>query len=304
MRTLTFNALGTQCLVKYEAPDASAAQAFEVAARAWVERFEGRYSRFRPTSLLSRVNAAAGAWVPVDAEFREMLEISGALYGLTGGILDVTAGPLLQLWNYREPPRELPDAARVAEFRARVGWPQVELRADAVRLRPGMALDFGGWGKEWAVDAVAEIARGHGLRAALVDFGHDIRTLGVPSARPAWHVGLEDPTKPGTMRGSVALQGGKAIASSGDYLRGFSVGGRRFGHIVDPRTGWPVAHGLAQVTVVADTCFLAGVLSTTAFVLGVEQGQAFVARHPGAEACFVTGDRRITTRGFWNYVVT
>lgn len=303
LRELRFAALGTDCFVRHPLTGPTAT-AFESAARAWVEHFEARYSRFRPASIVSRINAAAGTWVPIDAETEQMLDLCGTLHRMTGGVLDATAGPLLRLWNYRQPPPALPDATQVDAARRLVGWPLVERRPGAVRLQPGMSLDFGGWGKEWAVDAVAEIARQHGAHDALVDFGHDIRGLGQPPGRPAWHVGLEDPAAPGAAKGSVALSGDRGIASSGDYLRGFTRDGRRYGHIVDPRTGWPVDNGVRQVTVLAENCFLAGVLSTTAFVLGPRAGLEFIQGFPRAEGLLVTLNSTAQTRGFWNHVVT
>lgn len=304
LRSLVFRALGTNCEVRYVAPSLGTAMQFERDARAWVENFEARYSRFRPTSIVSRLNAAAGTWVEIDPEMDEMLDICASLHALTGGILDSTAGPLLQLWDYRNPPTQLPTAARVAAARGLIGWPRVERVRGRVRLQTGMALDFGGWGKEWAVDAVAQLARRAGIADALIDFGHDIRVLGAPPGRPAWHIGLEDPTAPGQHRGSIAAWGGKGVASSGDYIRQFTFGGRRYGHIVDPRDGYPVLHGLQQVTVIAENCFMAGVLSTTAFVLGPRLGLEFIQRFPGAEGLLVTANNRAQTRGFWNYVVT
>ncbi len=303
LRELRFAALGTDCFVRHTL-QGGAAMAFETTVRSWVENFEARYSRFRPTSIVSQINASAGSWVAVDAETEQLLDVCAALHRLTDGILDATAGPLMRLWNYKQPSPVLPSVQEIAAVRRLVGWPLVERRAGAVRLQPGMSLDFGGWGKEWAVDAVAELARQHGAHDTLVDFGHDIRGLGKPPGRPAWHVGLEDPAAPGTHKASVALTGDSGIASSGDYLRGFTRDGRRYGHIIDPRTGWPVDNGMRQVTVLAENCFLAGVLSTTAFVLGPHVGLDFIQRFPGAEAHFITQTGIAQTRGFWNHVVT
>ncbi|MBA3848726.1 MAG: FAD:protein FMN transferase [Opitutus sp.] len=307
LRRLAFTALGTNCEVRFHAPDAAVAERFAREARAWVGNFEARYSRFRPASLLSRINASAGSgtWIGVDAEMEAMLDVCQATHQLTGGILDATAGPLLKLWDYKIAHHSLPDPARIAATRALVGWGLVERRPGAVRLpRAGMALDFGGWGKEWAVDAVAALAGQLGVREALIDFGHDIRGLGRPPGRPAWHVGLEDPDRPGSHHGSIAVHGGRGVASSGDYRRHFTLQGRRYGHIVDPRTGWPTAHEVRQVTVIADTCFQAGLLSTTAFILGPAAGRDFIARFPGAEGVIVTTTGRIQTKGFWSHVVT
>jgi len=303
---LVFRALGTQCEVQYQVNPPGTARAFEQSVRAWVETFEGRYSRFRPDSIVSRINAAAGRdWVGIDREMEDMLDVCASVRSLTGGIIDSTAGPLLLLWDYHRPQPRLPGATEIAAARALAGWHLVQRQPGRVFLpKAGMSLDFGGWGKEWAVDAVAQLAGRHGIRHALVDFGHDIRCLGTPPGRPAWHVGLEDPFAPGQHRESVALLAGRGIASSGDYLRGFTLGGRRYGHIVDPRSGQPVAHGCRQVTVIADTCFQAGLLSTTAFVLGPDAGLAFIAQFPGAEALIVSDTGRAETRGFWNHVVT
>jgi thiamine biosynthesis lipoprotein len=167
-----------------------------------------------------------------------------------------------------------------------------------------MALDFGGFGKEYAVDMVAQLAAQSGIRSVLVDFGHDIRVLGTPPGRVAWHVGLEDPSQPGKHSSSVALDGSVGIASSGDYIRRFVVDGRRFGHIIDPRTGWPVANGCLQATVIASTCLQAGVLSTTSFVLGLEKGVDFIQSCPGAEGMLLGEKARAQTRGFYRYVVS
>jgi thiamine biosynthesis lipoprotein len=306
LRRLAFRALGTHCEVQYRPRRPEAAAPFEWAVRTWVENFESRYSRFRADSIVSRINAAAGrAWTEIDREMEDMLGVCASVHALTQGIIDVTAGPLLLLWDYHRATPTVPSAAQVTAARALVGWHLVQRQPGAVRLaRPGMRLDFGGWGKEWAVDAVASLAEQHDIPHALVDFGHDIRCVGAPPDRPAWHVGLEDPHRPGTTCGSVALRAGRGIASSGDYLRGFTVGGRRYGHIIDPRTGQPVAHGCRQVTVIADTCFQAGLLSTTAFVLGAEAGLAFIHQFPGAEALIVSETGRAETRGFWDHVVT
>ncbi|HEY8995864.1 MAG TPA: FAD:protein FMN transferase [Lacunisphaera sp.] len=306
LRRLAFRALGTQCEVQYQSRLASAAASFEQAVRTWVEKFEARYSRFRPDSIISRINAAAGSsWTPIDREMEDMLDVCASVQALTQGIIDVTAGPLLLLWDYHQARPMVPTPAQVATVRGLVGWGLVQRRPGAVLLpKAGMRLDFGGWGKEWAVDAVAKLAEQHDIPHALIDFGHDIRCVGTPPDRPAWHVGLEDPRRPGSCSGSVALRAGRGIASSGDYLRGFTAGGRRYGHIVDPRTGRPVAHGCRQVTVIADTCFQAGLLSTTAFVLGAEAGLAFIHQFPGAEALIVSENGRAETRGFWDHVVT
>jgi thiamine biosynthesis lipoprotein len=306
LRRLTFPALGTTCEVQYAAPAAeTAAAAFERAAVDWVQAFEKKYSRFRPDSLVSRINAAAGvSWVEVDAEMEQLLKLCDTLHFMTQGVLDPTALPLIRLWNWKAEPPRVPSAEEIAAARRLVGWTKVQRAPGRVFLpEPGMALDFGGFGKEYAVDIVAQIAVDHGIANVLVDFGHDLRALGAPPGRPAWHIGLEDPRRPGASWASVGLSG-RGIASSGDYIRCFTIGGRRYGHIIDPRTGWPVANACLQATVIAGTCLHAGVLSTTAFVLGVPKGVEYIQAFPGAEGLLITDQARAQTRGFFHYVAS
>jgi thiamine biosynthesis lipoprotein len=306
VRKLSFPALGTVCEVQYAAPGGEAqARGFETAAVAWVSAFEAKYSRFRSDSLVSRINAAAGRdWVPVDEEMEALLKLCDTLHFMTQGVLDPTSLPLIQLWNYKAEQPRIPSAAEIATAKARVGWKKVQRAPGKIFLpEAGMALDFGGFGKEYAVDIVAQITSDHQIPCALVDFGHDLRAIGAPPGRPAWHVGLEDPQKSGVAAGSIGVVG-KGVASSGDYLRCFVIEGRRYGHIIDPRTGWPVANGTLQATVIAPTCLQAGVLSTTAFVLGVPKGIDFIQAYPGAEGLMVTERARAQTRGFFNYVAS
>jgi thiamine biosynthesis lipoprotein len=306
LRYLRWNALGTRCEIQYVGADERSARAFESEIVAWVEAFEAKYSRFRPDSLISRINAAAGQeWVSIDAEMEEFLDLSASLFQLSQGVLDVTALPLMRLWDYRAAKPRLPSEAEIAAAKRLVGWAKVQRAPGRVRLpEAGMALDFGGWGKEYAVDIAVQIARKHGIANALVDFGHDLFALGAAPGKPAWHVGLEDPARPGEACWSSIAARDCGVASSGDYVRGFTLDGKRYGHIVDPRTGWPVANGCRQVNVIAPACVQAGVLATTIFILGPEKGLRLVQDLRGAEACARTEKELHQTKGFFRYVVT
>src|SRR5262249_30291461 len=151
----------------------------------------------------------------------------------------------------------------VAEAKRLVGWRRLQRAPGQVFLpEVGMGIDLGGMGKEYAVDYVAQLLAGQGVSGALVDFGADVRVIGLPGdGRPGWHIGLDDPRQPGRCWCGLGLRAG-AVATSGDYLRRFVRDGRSYGHILDVRTGWPVENGCRAASVVAPSCTLAGMLST------------------------------------------
>ncbi len=306
VRTCRWSALGTTCELQYVRADSQAAQRFETEAIAWVASFEAKYSRFRPDSVVSRINAAAGGdWVEVDAEMDGMLNFCASMHFLTKGVMDATAAPLLRLWDYKAATPRIPSDQEIAAALRLVGWAKVQRAPGKVRLpEEGMCLDFGGWGKEYAVDAIAALAKAHGLTSALIDFGHDLMAVGAAPGKPGWHIGLEDPANPaGPCKGSLAAAN-VGVAASGDYLRGFTIGGKRYGHIVDPRTGRPVGNGCRQVTVVAPTCLQAGVLSTAVFILGPQEGLRLTADIMHAEVRITTDQAIHQSRGFFRYVVS
>lgn len=305
LRRLSFYAMGTQCEVQYVADSDRQAAAFEDEARRWTLGFEAKYSRFRADSLISRINAAAGKeWVSIDAETEGLLALCDGLYFLTKGVLDPTSLAVTRLWDFRQPNPRMPTEAEITEAKKLCGWPKVKQEPGKIFLpKAGMALDLGGFGKEWAVDQVATIAARHGLRDYLVDFGHDLHARGKPPHGGFWHVGLEDPANPGTGWAGVGLSG-QGMASSGNYLRYLTLNGKRYGHIVDPRTGYPTQNECLAVYVIAGSCLEAGVLSTSALILGGHEGIELISGTFGAEGCIVTTRERFYSKGFHNYLVT
>lgn len=165
-----------------------------------------------------------------------------------------------------------------------------------------MGLDLGGFGKEYAVDRVLEMGRARGIADLLVDFGHDVRVAGRPPDAPCWSIGIEDPMRPGAIRGRLVLNEG-GVATSGNYLRYFESGGRRYGHIIDPRSGHPADGECLSVTVVAPTCLEAGLLATTVFVLGPAEGLAMLEEYFGAEGSILCADRELQTRGYYRHAI-
>jgi thiamine biosynthesis lipoprotein len=286
LRCLDFQGLGTACQIKFREPRQHRALQFAADALDWIGKFEARFSRFRPDSMVSRINAAAGqGWVETDAETDQLLDIADGMFHLTEGIMDPTLLPLLRIWDWKALHERLPDPARVTQALQLTGWEKVERRPGAVRLpEAGMGLDFGGFGKELAVDALSKLAQNAGIADFLIDLGRDVFAQGSNGTHPFWHIGIEDGNAPGNCWGGLAING-RAVSSSGNYARKFTHHGISYGHILDPRTGWPVPRGMSAVTVVAPTCLEAGIYSTAVFVLGTRKGLALASRARGVAVC-------------------
>jgi len=304
VRTLEFAALGTKCSIKFRLPDERPALTFAAEALDWIGRFEEKFSRFKSDSLVSRVNREAGGdWVATDAEMEHLLNLAEDLHSRTDGILDPTMLPLLRVWDWKVAHAKLPTKNEVKAALALTGWKKVQRKKGAVRLpEAGMGLDFGGFGKEFAVDMLAQLARAHRITDALIDLGRDIHALGGNGAHPFWHVGIEDGNQPGKCWGGLAVTD-HAVSASGDYARYFTHDGVRYGHILDPRTGWPVANGMRAVTVVAPSCLEAGVYSTAVFILGARAGLHLASLARGVDVCAQSESGVEGTRHFSRWLV-
>lgn len=257
-----FSAMGTVCRLRLCAPSPSAATRAVERAVAEVRRLETKYSRYRDDSIVSRINAAAGSGepVPVDAETAALLGFAAQLYQHSDGLFDITSGVLRRAWRFSS--GQLPSEDEVRALLPLVGWEQVAWDGQAVCLpHAGMELDFGGFGKEYAADSAATVLIGSGIRGGTINLGGDVRIVGPhPDGQP-WRLGVADPRRPADhVVAGVELCDG-ALTTSGDYERFMEVDGRRYCHILDPRTGWPVEHW-QSVSVVGPSCLAAGALTT------------------------------------------
>jgi FAD:protein FMN transferase len=270
LRVHRFKALGGPCALHVYADDDAALRAGEAEAL----RIEARYSRYRTDSVVSRINAAAGgAPVAVDDETAALLDYAAAAHLQSRGLFDITSGVLRRAWDFKA--QRVPVQAEIDALLPLIGWHQVQWERPYIRLpRAGMELDFGGFGKEYAADRIAAVLRGCGIAHGLVDLAGDICVLGPHEDGSPWQIGVQHPRSEGAIA-TVPLRHG-AIASSGDYERGFVRDGRRYSHLLDPRSGWPV-EGLVAVSVLADQCLIAGTATTCALLLGADEGPAWLA---------------------------
>lgn len=266
--------MGCPAELRLEADPSRAATA-AAAARAEIERLEARYSHYRDDSLLGQLarDAGSGRWMPLNAEDQALFQLAGHLHRASGGAFDASAGPLLRLWDFRR--AEIPDPAALQAARLCVGWDQLQLEGDRLRLpRAGMRLDFGGLVKEYAADRAAAVCRAHGIQHGLVDLGGDLAVIGAHADGRPWRIGIRDPVATQRAIACIELSRG-GLASSGTYARMFEAGGRIHSHLLDARRGEPVG-GLLGVSVIADDCLSAGAVATVALLLGAEAGAAWL----------------------------
>lgn len=279
--------MGTMLELRVWEADTARAREALAAARAAVFRVDTLMSLYKPESELSAVNRRAGtdSITTLSLETAEVLEAALEFADRTDGALDVTVGPVVDVWGFyrhegRVPPRAVLDSAR-----SLVGYRQIvyDPSTRGVRLpRRGMRLDFGAIAKGYAVDRAVQVLRAAGLGRGMVDLGGNSRTFGLAPDGHAWRVGIRHPRDPEEVYAVVTLDSG-AVATSGDYEQFFVHEGVRYSHIFDPRTGWP-ARGTMSASAFAPTGMAADALSTALFVLGSEEGCRLARRLPGVEA--------------------
>jgi thiamine biosynthesis lipoprotein len=269
-----FTAMASPCEVLIETCDESLARriADTVARCAW--RIEDKFSRYRSDNVIHLINCSDGQPVTVDEETANLLDFAGTLTRLSEGRFDITSGVLRKAWTFDGSDR-IPSQAQIDALMPLIGWHKVRWSRPTLTLLPGMQIDFGGIGKEYAVDAAAGLAEGGSPAVScLINFGGDVVVRHARSDGEAWRVGIERPDHAGSAARIVQLYRG-GLATSGDSRRFLLRDGRRYSHILDARTGWPVDNAPRSVTVAADTCTQAGTLTTLAMLQG-EQAEAFL----------------------------
>jgi thiamine biosynthesis lipoprotein len=282
-----FRAMSGPCEVLMDVNDRAAAADLIAIARDEAQRIERKFSRYRDDNIIHRINHSTGKPLEVDDETAALLDYAAQCYALSEGLFDVTSGVLREVWRFDGSDR-VPDAAAVAAVLPRVGWPQVHWQRPYFTLPPGMEIDFGGIGKEYAVDRSALLLSQRSAASMLVNYGGDLYATGERRGGRGWIVGLEDPEHPAStgtpnsVEQFELVQGG--LATSGDTRRFLLKDGVRYGHILDPRNGWPVRGAPRSVTAVASTCTEAGILATLAMLHGSE-AEAFLLAQGGQYWC-------------------
>ncbi len=264
-KTTQFRAMGGPCAALVDTDDHSLAADVGETVKTEALRIEAKFSRYRP-SVVTHINESAGQPVEVDDETADLLDYATLCHSLSEGRFDITSGALRRAWKF-DGSEVVPTDAQVRDALQWVGWNRVLWKRPILRLAQGMEIDFGGIGKEYAVDRALTLVERHTIVPVLVNFGGDLRVSGPRQDGTAWRVAIEDVDRAGSAAGLLELSRG-ALATSGDTYRYVLKRGVRYGHVLDPQTGWPVTGAPRSVTVHANTCTEAGLLAKLALLRG------------------------------------
>ncbi len=244
-----------------------------------LDRIDGWMSTYDPSSDVSRFNTQpAGEPFTIAQSTFDVLREARAVSELTRGAFDVTVAPLVRLGGFgagASDDLELPTDAEIAEARARTGYAQLVLSDDppsVAKSADRVEFDLSGIAKGYAVDEVAKLLDKRGVRDFMVEIGGEVRTSGKNADGEAWRIGIEKPIPGARSLERVVRLSGLSMATSGDYRNFYEVDGKLYSHLIDPRTGRPVAHRLASVSVVGHSCMRADALASGLLVLGPDAG--------------------------------
>ncbi|HEX7026154.1 MAG TPA: FAD:protein FMN transferase [Gammaproteobacteria bacterium] len=262
-----FGAMASPCEILIETEDrALAAELLKITAGE-AQRIEKKFSRYRNDSIVHRINNNRGRPVAVDPETAQLLDFAQTLYRLSGGLFDITSGVLRKAWTF-DGGNHIPDHNLIAALLPCIGWDKVSWENSQLSLPDGMQIDFGGIGKEYAVDKAVLLVKARSDAPCLINFGGDLAVTRARNGGRPWQIGIESTQQPQRSSEHVLHLERGALATSGDVRRYLLKDGVRYGHILNPKTGWPVVDTPRSVTVAADTCTEAGMLATLAMLQG------------------------------------
>ncbi|NNF51427.1 MAG: FAD:protein FMN transferase [Gammaproteobacteria bacterium] len=275
-------------------PESLDKEALAAEIRATLDGINATMSTYLAESEVSQFNQYAGTdWFPVSASTAKVTEAAQKISAATGGAFDITVGPLVNIWGFgpESALEAMPDRSVIAAVSERIGYQKLDVRVDPPALKksePDLYIDLSAIAKGYAVDVVCDLLADKGLENFLVDIGGELRFTGRNAQGDLWRVAIENPRGDRKPYEVLSLEGG-AVATSGNYRNYFEIGGQRFSHTIDPRTGRPVNHSLVLATIVSDEAMTADGWATAMIVLGAEEG-IVVAEREGLAALLLSED--------------
>lgn len=266
---ITFNAMASPCEVIIQSSKKQLASKLGQIIATEVWRIEDKYSRYDLNSVCSAINKQAGSSVVIDEETYLLLNFAEQCYQLSDGLFDISSGVLRQIWSFQNiQNNSLPTSEQITQILKNVGWRNINFNQNQITLAKGMELDFGGIGKEYAVDRAIILAKQLTNKPVLVNLGGDLAVTSSRENNEPWQVAIEHPDPNNNKTDMIISLKSGALATSGDTRRFFINNGKRYGHVLNAKTGWPVEKAPRSITVVAPQCIQAGILATLALLQG------------------------------------
>lgn len=283
----------TVTLTLYGVPDDALIQS----CFALIEEYEARLSRTRPGSDVWNINHSQGEPVEVSPDTAELIRTALSYSDLSHGAFDITIAPVTDLWDFQgDGPHSLPDSRQLEEALTHVGYHNLLVDGSSVTLTdPKAAIDLGGIAKGYIADRLKEflLSEGpkNGLTGGIIDLGGNILTVGSKPDQSPWRIGVRKPFGETARQLAATVTGSDvSLVTSGTYERYFELEGTLYHHLLDPQTGYPADTGLSGVSILSDSSMDCDALSTTCFLLGLDQGMALIESLEDTEALFITED--------------
>ncbi|MDO6695177.1 FAD:protein FMN transferase [Aliiglaciecola sp. 3_MG-2023] len=276
--------MASPCEILVDSTDTNLAKKLTKMAYTETKRIENKYSRYQNNNLMFQINQSNNRPVAIDAETAKLLTFADTCYQISDGLFDITSGVLRKVWKF-DGSDNLPKQEQVTALLPFLGWQRVKYTSESITLPVGFELDFGGIGKEYAVDCVAKTCQKIAAQVSvLVNFGGDIQVTQARKDHPYWQVGIEDPSNTSGGIAMVNIASG-GLATSGDANRYLLKNGVRYGHVLNPKTGYPIQQAPRSVTVAAQQCIQSGLLATLALLQG-QNAEHFLQQQNCKHWCF------------------
>ncbi|MDU0353489.1 FAD:protein FMN transferase [Paraglaciecola aquimarina] len=263
--------MASPCELLIDSQDRQLAEQLTAIAFNECQRIEQKYSRYRRHNLIDKINNSNGQKIAIDDETYRLLDFANTCYAISEGLFDITSGVLRKVWKF-DGSDNIPTQQQVQKILPHIGWSKIVYDKNNIAVPDGMQLDFGGIGKEYAVDSVAKLCVKHAPSVSVVvNFGGDIQVTCARQNNQAWLIGIESfesqqNAQKGPQKVLSIQQGG--LATSGDAKRFLLKDGIRYGHILNPKTGYPIEGSARSITVASKHCIQAGLLATLALLQG------------------------------------
>ena len=251
-----------------------------------ISRIEDIMSTYKPASELCSLNKAGEQ--EVSRELLYVIDEARYTSELSNGAFDITCKPLIDLWHNARETKEFPDTQNILNALSLVGYRNILIKNNNVKFdKAGMKIDLGGLAKGYAVDMAVDLIKNYDIKGALIDAGGDIRAIGKREDGKLWEIGIKHPRERNRIIRLINLEN-SAVATSGDYERFFMLNGKKYSHIIDPRTGYPVDNQIVSVSVLSKDCLTCDSLATALTVLGEKRGIELIEKLKGIEVLIIT----------------